>query len=89
MDPLGEVATQAGGLASRTRDLRGKTLGIIDNGMPGSNDILSALAELLRERAGVREVIVRQKANVSHPAAPDIVAELAKHAHFAICGVGV
>ena len=44
LDPMGEVATQDFSLAPRLRELRGKTLGIIDNGMPGSNAILSGLA---------------------------------------------
>jgi len=89
MDPLGEVAAQTGGMAARVRDLRGKTLGVIDNGMPGSNDILSALAEMLRESAGIGDVIVRQKPNISRPAPQEIVAELAHKCDLAICGVGV
>ncbi|MEK7214905.1 MAG: hypothetical protein AAB289_04855 [Chloroflexota bacterium] len=89
LDPLGEVAVTDHPLAPRLRDLRGKTLGIIDNGMPGSNDILSTLADMMRETEGIKEVIVRIKPNVSRPAPPEIVNELVARCDFVICGVGV
>ena len=88
-DPSGQQAMRTQGLTPRLESLRGKTVGMIDNGMAQVNLLFADLADLLTERAGIEEVIVRQKPTMSKPASPDIIDELTRRSHFAITGVGV
>jgi hypothetical protein len=88
LDPTGWVVMSSSQLAPRVHMLQGKVLGIIDNGMLASHDILQVLAELFRE-AGVSEVVLHRKPSVSHPANSAVVADFAKRCDFVICGVGV
>jgi len=67
-------------------DLRGRTVGFLDNTKPNFDRLAGEMAELLRARFGVREVIHRRKANASTPAAPEVLAELAKRCDLIFAG---
>ena len=57
--------------------------------MPGADVLLGTLGQLLKERAGVAEIIMRKKPNISKPAPAELVAELTASCDFVICGAGV
>lgn len=65
-------------------DLRGKTVGLLDNTKANAELLLARLGELLRERHGVKGVVHRRKANASTPAPPDLLAELARSAEVVL-----
>ena len=88
LDPRGELTAETHLLSRRLDGLRGKRVGIIDNSMPASKDILRVLGELLVSEAGVQEVVLRVKPTVSRPAPAEIVAEMLK-CDAVVCGVGV
>lgn len=67
-------------------DLRGKTVGLLDNTKANADSLLGRLGELLRERHGVRSLVYCRKANASTPAPPDLLADLARSADVVITG---
>ena len=75
-------------LAPRPMDLRGKTVGIIDNTKEQADIIAEAMAEGLREKYGVAKVIIRRKPYYSKPAPAELIDEIAKEADVAIAAVG-
>jgi hypothetical protein len=75
-------------LAPRPMDLRGKTVGIIDNTKEQADVIAEAMAQGLREHYGVAKVIIRRKPFYSKPAPAELIDELAKEADVAIAAVG-
>ncbi len=75
-------------LAPRPMDLRGKIVGIIDNTKEQADVIAEAIAEGLRERYGVAQVIIRRKPYYSKPAPAELIDELAKQVDVAAAAVG-
>ena len=74
--------------APRPMDLAGKVVGLLDNTKEQADVILATLGEALRERHGVSRVVLRRKEHYSKPAAPAIIAEMAKEVEIAIAAVG-
>ncbi|HEX6005359.1 MAG TPA: hypothetical protein VFZ14_15350 [Burkholderiales bacterium] len=74
--------------APRPMDLAGKVVGLLDNTKEQADVILATLGEALRERHGVSRVVIRRKEHYSKPAAPAIIAEMAKEVEIAIAAVG-
>lgn len=72
LDPEGEEVRLAPPLGS----LRGATVGFIDNAKIGTAVFLDSLEAMLRERAGVRDVIRRRKPDSSRPVPREVLAEL-------------
>lgn len=75
-------------LAPRPMDLRGKVVGFIDNTKEQADVIAEALAEGLREKYGVADVIVRRKPYFSKPAPTEMLEQLVKEVDVAIAAVG-
>lgn len=75
-------------LAPRPMDLRGKTVGIVDNTKEQGDVIAEAIGDGLREKYGVAKVIIRRKPYYSRPAPAELIDELAKEADIAITAVG-
>lgn len=75
-------------LASRPMDLRGKVVGFIDNTKEQADVIAEAMAEGLREKYGVANVIIRRKPYFSKPAPLDLLEGLAQEVDVAIAAVG-
>jgi hypothetical protein len=87
LDPTHELKETAAVLAPRLLSLQGKTVGIVTNAKEGTKGYFTHLERLLREEAGVAEVVWREKSNYSAPADAHIVQEMTNwHAVFA--GVG-
>ena len=55
-------------------DLRGKTLGILDNTKANFELLAQTMEGLLRERHGLAGVLYARKANSSTPAPPEVLA---------------
>jgi hypothetical protein len=67
-------------------DLAGRTVGFLDNTKANFDRLVGEMGDLLRDRHGVRTVIRRRKANASTPAAPEVIAELAKTCDVVFAG---
>ena len=76
LDPTAESVIPAAGLAPPLTSLRGKTIGLLDNGKANVTPFLDHVEMVLRTAHGVRDVVRRRKANMSAPAAPEQLREL-------------
>ena len=74
--------------APRPIDLAGKVVGLLDNTKEQGDVILETVANALRERYGVADVVIRRKQFFSKPAAPEIIDDMAKKVEVAIAAVG-
>ncbi len=93
-DELWFVDPTAGGnktkirLAQRPIDLVGKVVGLIDNTKEQADVILETIAKELRERYGVKEVIIERKEAFSKPASAALIDSMAKRVQVAAAAVG-
>lgn len=87
LDPSNEVLTATGQLAPRLSSLEGKTVGFISNGKEGTKGFFRHLETMLREEAGVAEVVLTVKSNYSAPADSHIAAEIPQW-DAAVTGLG-
>ena len=74
--------------APRPIDLAGKVVGLLDNTKEQADVILETVAEALRERYGVADVIIRRKEYYSKPATAGLIDELAREVQVAVAAVG-
>ena len=74
--------------APRLSSLEGATAGLLDNGKPNSDALLKHLGEMLVTRYGVAKVHVVRKTDSSTVAEADVLADLIRHSHFVVAGVG-
>jgi hypothetical protein len=74
--------------APRPAALRGATLGLLANGKSNGMALLDHIAERLRERHGVAEVLRVAKTNASAPVSDDDAELLAKHCVAVVTAVG-
>lgn len=86
LSPLGQ--RPRGGVAAPAfpADIRGRSVGFLDNTKANFDRLARDMGELLRARFGVGAVVHRRKANASTPAAPDLLAELAKECDVVFVG---
>jgi hypothetical protein len=68
------------------RDWAGLTIGFLDNTKANFDRLTADMGELLRASHGVARIVHRRKANASTPAAPEIIAELAKECDLVFAG---
>jgi hypothetical protein len=81
----GKVASQK--LASRPNDLKGATVGLIDNHKRNADVYLEELAELLKKNFGVAKVINYKKASQSIPSPKEVLDDLASQCQAIIHAV--
>jgi len=81
------VSTSAAALP-QFADLRGKVVGLLDNSKPNADKLEERLAELLKERFGVADVITRRKITAQQGAPKEYLDELAAQADFVLSGLG-
>jgi urease gamma subunit len=74
--------------ARRPMDLAGKVVGLLDNTKEQADVILETVAQALREKYGVADVVIRRKQYFSKPAAAELIDEMAKEVQVAIAAVG-
>ena len=90
LDPTGRSAArpEAAALAPRPADLRGVTVGLLENRKHNAGLFLQELGRLLVERHGAAGVLLRGKASIVMPAADEIMDELARECAVVVAGVG-
>ncbi len=69
-------------------DLKGKTIGFIDNTKPNFNLLARDLGDLLQSRYGVKTVIQKRKRSVATSAPDEVLDELARECDLVITGSG-
>jgi hypothetical protein len=88
LDPTGEAKIEQFRLATGLSTLQGARLGIIENNKTNADKFLMMVYDELRELYGVAEVKMIRKKELSQPALPDQLEEIAGWADFAITGIG-
>jgi hypothetical protein len=88
LDPTGDAPISQHELAPRVIKLEGARLGIVDNNKTNADKFLMMVYEELRDRYGVKEVKMIRKKELSQPALPDQLEEVAGASDFAITGIG-
>jgi nucleotide-binding universal stress UspA family protein len=82
--PAGPAAPRA----ARPASLRGATLGLLANGKSNGMALLDRVADYLRERHGVAEVLRVAKTNASAPVSEADAELLAKHCVAVVTAIG-
>ena len=90
LSPEGKAQTSAAKIASvpRFTSLQGKTVGILDNSKPNADALAERLAELLKERYGIANVISRRKLTAQQGAPKNYIEELSAQADLVLAGLG-
>jgi hypothetical protein len=88
LSPAGVVVKASVRVPPLPGDWAGRTIGFLDNTKPNFDRLVTGIGEALRERYAVRAVVHRKKANAATPAAPEIVADLAKQCDVVFTGSG-
>jgi hypothetical protein len=88
LSPVGEVTQERMAAPPLPEEWTGRVVGFIDNTKHNFDRLAEGLGALLRERFGVRALVHRRKANASTPAAPELIAELAKECDVVFAGSG-
>ena len=86
LSPVGESRPAAAGIPALPADLRGLTVGFLDNTKHNFDRLAAGMAELLRERFGVKHVVHARKANAAGAAAPEIIEALGKECDLVFAG---
>ena len=88
LSPVGVVTSDTVTVPALPSEWAGRSVGFLDNTKANFDLLVRNLGTLLQERYGVREIVHLRKANAATPAAPDIVAELAKRCDIVFAGSG-
>ena len=88
VDPVTQPTVASFTDAPRLTDLRGKRLGLIDDSKPNGKELLEELADILKARYGVADVMYHRKPSASKPADPKVVSQMGKGCDYAIVAIG-
>lgn len=89
LDPTGDAGLAANTtLAPRLGSLRGKTLGLLDNGKPNGSVLLTEIGRYLRERYGLRDVIMYTKHYFGTPVQQTQIEKILAECNFAVAAIG-
>ena len=86
LSPVGVVKAQTVAVPSLPQSWNGRTVGFLDNTKANFDQLADEIGAFLRAEHGVKAVIRRRKANASTPAAPEILAGLAKDCDVVFAG---
>ncbi len=75
-------------MASRENLIKPVTIAVIDNSKPHAKELLTYVAEGLRDYLPIREIIVHSKSSAGKPIDADEAEMLAARAHLIISGLG-
>ena len=75
-------------LNDRPSELSGKTLGLLENHKANSDKVLQEVAEILKEKYDLKEVIMLSKHSASLPTKPEVVQQLLDKVDVLITGIG-
>ena len=88
LDPSGYLEDRILGMAPRPGDLRGKTLGVLDDTLAFSDVLLERIAAALQEQHGIAKVVTVRKPNLSAPTPALVLERLMAEVDVALVGVG-
>jgi hypothetical protein len=89
LDPTGGRATEAAGAhAARLPRLEARTLALLDNGKPNAALLLEQVAERLRRRFDLREVLMFTKPTSGTPVEQTQIEEIIATCDFAVVALG-
>ena len=88
LDPRVTVNPKDRPLVSGLDSLEGKIVGIIDNGQANSTAMFQELAQLMREKFHIKEVLFRTKPTHMQGAPKPIMEEILKRCDAVITGLG-
>jgi hypothetical protein len=89
LDPRGHVYTVDRQMAGRLGDIRGAVAALLDNGNDTSRFFFDALAAVLQQDYGVRQVLLTTKFTSTKPADLEVIQHMAKEADFLVAGVAL
>lgn len=75
-------------LNERPADLSGKTLGLLENHKANSDKVLLELAEILKEKYDIKDVVFLSKHSASLPTKPETVQQILDKVDVLITGIG-
>ena len=78
LHPAAEDLAQKQSLAPRLSDLRGVTIGLIDNHKRNADVFLAELGRVFQEEYGVSKVVIYKKASQSMPTPDEVMDQLAE-----------
>ncbi len=87
-DPEAQPRPSSHARVARLADLKGKTVGIVDNGWHSFGVAVPRLQELLTERMGVTQVVTHKKPFTIRPLGEEAFQDLVKRADAVIVGLG-
>lgn len=76
VSPFDERVTDLQTPAPRLKELAGTTLALLDISKPGGSHLLDRLAELLKERYGVAQIVRESKPTYTKPAPDSLIEKL-------------
>lgn len=88
LSPVGDRHPASLAVPPLPGDLRGLTVGFVDNTKHNFDLLVREMGALLTQRFGVKAVVHRKKANASSPAADEIIEGLAKDCDLVFAGSG-
>ena len=86
LSPIGMPAADTLRVPALPGSLAGRTVGFIDNRKANFDLLADEIGTILAAEHGVKAVIRRRKANAATPAAPEILAGLAKDCDVVFAG---
>src|SRR5258706_2393759 len=88
LDPTGRATVRTAVLARRPADLRGATVGLLENTKQNAALFLEEVGRLLMERYGARAYALWTKTAFALPAPDELVEEMTLQCDVVITGVG-
>jgi hypothetical protein len=86
LSPIGVTVGETLSVPALPGSLAGRTVGFLDNTKANFDLLVDEMGAFLRAEHGVKAVIRRRKANAATPAAPEILAGLAKDCDVVFAG---
>jgi hypothetical protein len=86
-EPVAPVADASSKSGARFESLEGKVVGFIDNAKPNFNHLVDDLAELLKSRYGVADVVKHRKPG-QVPVAEDVLQDMVQRCDAVVTGSG-
>ncbi len=86
LSPIGVTSADTLSVPPLPASLAGRTVGFIDNRKANFDVLADEIGAILSAEHGVKTVVRRRKANAATPAAPEILAGLAKDCDIVFAG---
>ncbi len=88
VDPTTQPSIPEFVAAPRLESLVNRRVGLIDDAKDGARELLEEIADVLRERHGVSDVVYHRKPSASKPAEPEVIAEMARDCDYVVVAIG-